>query len=221
MADEDDFRASDLIGSAGVGQNGEKLVQTLDFHYPEALQAALLRRENAALTRGLSDADRASVAKIAGVDHLDGIKVRGGERSSSDAYVTYAYLDDRGEVVKGCLPYDDLGKSSSDGHVSQRDSILNSPAAQAHLAAQAKARAAGGGSTGQVQRSGDPVADYEEMKAPEVVALLEAHPERAAAVEALERATRPGDERKTVLAAVEDARSAPEPDDEPEPAPAA
>lgn len=138
----EEFRASDLIGSAGVGSNGEKLISTLDYHYPPELQAALLRRPNEELRGKLSDTIVANVAKIAGADRIAHLEVRGGDVDPDDAYITYAFYDRLRTVVKGAIPWADRGKSSSDGHVSQRDSVLNSPAARDHLAAKAKADAA-------------------------------------------------------------------------------
>lgn len=195
------FTLSSLIGEAGVGSNGEKLVNALVHHYPPELRAATLKRQNERLLASVDRDDLlAGAAKIAGVPEVLDASIRGGERSDADAVVTYAFEDERGDIVKGCFPYEDLGKASSDGHVSQRDSLAGSSAARDHATAQAAARANQPESSEQsAGGSGDPIADYEELKAPEVIAYLEAHPERADVVKALERATRGGDARKTVL----------------------
>lgn len=138
VTNETPFKAADLIGSAGVGENGEKLVATLDTHYPPDLSAALLKTENRALA---DDLDLEQVARIAGVKEIEAATVRGGERHTEDAWVTYVFLDDRDTASKGAFPYSDLGKKSSDRHASQRDSLANSPAARDHLAAKEKAQA--------------------------------------------------------------------------------
>lgn len=193
-----EFRASDLIGSAGVGANGEKLVNTLDYHYPPELQAALLRRENVALTSELDDDAYASVARLAGVDKIDNVKVRGGERNADEAWVTYAYIDDRGDVVKGAFPYGDLGRKSSDQHISQRESILQSPAARDHLAAQAKADAAPDTSD-TAAAAVDPFAALHDAKASDLVKLMEEDPSRVEGIKAFELATRGDKARSTVM----------------------
>jgi len=195
--EEVEFRASDLIGSAGVGSNGEKLIATLDNHYPPELDAALTKRVNTELTGDLTKDDVKKVAKISGYDEVANVKVRGGEQSADDAVVTYVAIQDS-VVWKGCFPYSDLKSGKSDAHVSQRDSLMASPAARDHLAAQEKARAAGA-ATPATSGPADPIAAYEELKAPEVVAYLEEHPERAATVKAIEVATRGEDARKTIL----------------------
>lgn len=192
-----EFNAADLIGSAGVGENGEKLVATLDTHYPRELKAALEKKENERLAE---DLDFDAVAKIAGVEEVEAATVRGGERRDEDAWVTYVFLDQRGTAMKGAFPFTDLGKASSERHVSQRDSLLESPAGRDFLAAKEKADA-DAPSTG-----GDLFEQYEDMKATEVVAYVKENPERAAAIGALETALRPGDERPSVLKAVEAAK---------------
>jgi hypothetical protein len=194
------FRAADLIGSAGVGANGEKLVNTLAAHYPVELDAALQKTENVELSKQLDDAALKSVATIAGVDEVADAIVRGGARRDDDAVVTYAYYDAAGDTVKGFFPFSDLGKNSSKGHVSQRDLIGATPEAVAHAEAQAKARAAAL-AEGVVTPAGpvDPIASYEELTAPQVVEYLNAHPDRAEVVKALEVATRGEDQRKTVM----------------------
>lgn len=199
MATEtEEFRAADLIGSAGVGGNGEKLIATLDYHYPPELQAALLRRPNEDLRGKLNDTIVANVAKIAGADRIAHLEVRGGDVDPDDAYITYAFYDKLGTVVKGAVPWGDRSKTSSQGHVSQRDSVQDSPAARDYLAAKAKADAAAGVTTG--TSSGDPIGDYEEMRATDITAYLEANPDRADVVKALELATRGDDARKTIMA---------------------
>lgn len=134
------FSISSLIGSAGVGSNGEKLVNALTYLYPEALTNAQLLTPNNDLTKGLKLSD---VQKVVGdgVDVRDAV-VRGGELHSEDAWVTYAGYDGNGDTVKGAFPYSDVGKSSSDEHVSQTDRLQESEAARDHALAQAKADAA-------------------------------------------------------------------------------
>ena len=209
--DETTFVASDLIGSAGVGSEAERLIATLAYHVPPELEAVQLRRINESLTQqafgtgtsaaDASDADQkrwktatANVAKIAGADRVEQVVVRGGERNPDDAWVSYVFLDGRGVDVKGAFPYTDLERGTSDQHASQRDSVMRSPAARDHAAAAAKAD-----NVTPAASSGDPIADYEEMRAPDVIAYLEAHPERAATIKALETATRGDDARKTIL----------------------
>lgn len=137
------FQLRSLLGSNGTASNGEKLVQTLDYHYPPALRAATLRRENEDLA--LSDTEVEQAAKIAGVDSSDpeiefAATVRGGHSRAADAWVTYAYYDEDGDLWKGAFPYGDLGQDSSDGHVSQAESLAGSPAAADFADAQEKRR---------------------------------------------------------------------------------
>src|SRR5205085_1817094 len=164
--DEVDFSASDLIGSAGVGGNGEKLVNTLTDYYPPELDAALNRRVNDELTAELDDKAWKSAAKIAGVPQVRSLKVRGGQSRHEDAWVTYAYFTARGEVMKGAFPYGDLGEDSSDDHVSQRDSLAGSNAARDHAAAQEKAAAA---APATVDANADPFQAMSEASASELV----------------------------------------------------
>lgn len=150
------FVASDLVGSAGIGSEAERLIATLALHVPPELEAVQLRRINESLTAqafggGIAIADAGdddkkrwktandNVAKIAGAERIEYAVVRGGERNSDDAWVSYVYLDHRGVDVKGAFPYSDLSSGKSDKHVSQRDSVMRSPAARDHAAAQAKA----------------------------------------------------------------------------------
>lgn len=187
-----EFRASDLIGTAGIGSNGEKLVNTLLDYYPAELQAAQLKRVNERLD---ADLDLGKVAKIAGVKRVEQARVRGGESSDDDAVVTYAFLDSTGEVWKGCFPYSDLGKSSSDGHVSQRDSLNASAAAAEHLASRPHRAVA-------AESAPEPVDPYDAMEsasAEELVEQMREHPERADAIKAFEQAVRGDRARKTVL----------------------
>jgi hypothetical protein len=64
----------------------------------------------------------------------------------SDAVITYAFHDAEGQLWKGCFPYTELGKTDPRDHVSQRESLAGSPAAEDHAKALAKARAAAGSS---------------------------------------------------------------------------
>lgn len=142
------FGMHSLIGEAGAGSNGEKLVESLVHHYPPALKAMLLRRPNERLMaehgfengRWTQDEFARQVAAIAGVPVIDAC-IRGGELSSDDAVVTYA-VDNGRDVLKGGFPYPDLGKTSSRGHVSQAGSLAASPAARDHAHALEKAGAA-------------------------------------------------------------------------------
>jgi hypothetical protein len=142
------FGMHSLIGEAGAGSNGEKLVESLVHHYPPALKAMLLRRPNERLMaehgfnngRWTEDKFAEQVKAIAGVPVIDAC-IRGGELSSDDAVVTYA-VDNGRDVLKGGFPYSDLGKTSSRGHVSQAGSLAASPAARDHAHAQEKAGAA-------------------------------------------------------------------------------
>jgi hypothetical protein len=230
--DEGTFRAADLIGSAGVAANGEKLVATLDYHYSPEQIAAQERPENADLTAALTDEHRAAAADLAGAGRESGfqVMVRGGKRRPSDAWVTYAFIDETGDVVKGAFPYSDLGSTSSDGHVSQRTSIMRSPAARDHLEAQKlKADAAPAAQDSQALRSAlaaaeherearraaeaqlaeaqsappagpaDPFAAMAGIGARDLVKQMEAHPERAAAIQAFEQATRGDRARASVM----------------------
>lgn len=186
------FQIRSLLGSAGVGSNGEKLVSALAHMYPAELTAAQEKRPNVELSAGL---DLGKVSVIAGqVDVRDAV-VRGGELRDEDAWVTYAGYDQAGDTVKGAFPFPDLARGSSKLHVSQTDRLQGSEAARDFRLAQAKDAAA----AERERVSADPIASYEEMLAAEVVAYMEANPDRAKVVKALERATRPGDERKTVM----------------------
>lgn len=195
---EIEFRASDLIGAAGVGSNGEKLVNTLLDHYPAELQAALEKRINPELDSELDDKAMKSIAKIAGVSEVEHAHVRGGDRRHDDAVVTYVFLDDTGQAWKGCFPWNDLGESSSDGHVSQRDSLAQSTAAQEHLAANPRPAKT-------EEPAGEPVDEFAALdflanaSADELIVAMEEHPERVDAIKAFESATRGEKARKTVL----------------------
>ena len=188
-----DFRASELVSSAGSGSNGEKLVGILLDFYPPELQAAQLKRINAELDATIDEDFTANVAKLVGVDRIEHVHVRGGDRRREDAVITYAYLDDRGEVVKGCFPYADLAKGKSDGHVNQRQSLSRSSVAQAHIAEHPRSAR-----SGQAQPSADPFA-LAEMSAEELIALMDEHPERAEFIKSFEKAAHGSKARKTVM----------------------
>lgn len=191
-----DFRASDLIGSAGVGANGEKLISTLVDCYPPELQAAQLKRVNDDLTADLDEDALASVARIAGVDRVAHAVVAGGNDPGDEAFVRYAVIDEQGIVHKGCFPYDDLGSGSSDRHVSQRGSLAQGTAA----ADAARTREyAGVSPTEKVESAVDPVEALENLSAPDTVKLMEANPERAEAIKAFEEASRGERARKSVM----------------------
>lgn len=192
-----EFRASDLIGPAGTGSNGEKLVNTLLDHYPEPLQAALMKRINPGLDAKIDDRTLGQVAKIAGVPRVEGAHVRGGFSRTDEAVVTYAFLDDRGTVFKGCFPLSDLGSGSSDKHVSQRDSLANSATGQQHIAE--NPRPAGAAADGSAPEPVDPYDALESASAEDLVAQMREHPERANAIKAFEKAVRGNRARKSVL----------------------
>lgn len=190
-----EFRASDLIGPAGSGSNGEKLVNMLLDHYPPELQAALEKRINRQLDAELDDKARGRIAKIAGVEEIEQAHVRGGARRHDQAVVTYAWLDDTGQVWKGCFPYDDLAGGSSDAHVSQRDSLAKSAIAKQHLQENPRAATPEADPVEQV----DPIDALLSASADDLVAQMKAHPERAEAIKAFETATRGSKARKSVL----------------------
>jgi hypothetical protein len=182
MGSQKTFRLADLVSLAGVGANGETLVRTLDHQYPPGLQAAQVRRRNDYRTGALTDEHYAAVAKLAGVDRIEHMTVRG---ATSDAWLTYAYVDDRGDVMKGALPLDDLRSGSSDRHISQTASLMASPAARDQREALEKACA-----VAPVTPAPDPFVALSQASEVELVAQMTAHPERAAAVKAFELATR-------------------------------
>jgi hypothetical protein len=190
-----DFRASELVTSAGSGSQGEQLVGFLLDYYPPGLQAAQLKRINPALDSKVDDSFRAKVAKVAGVGRVDQVHVRGGERRQEDAVITYAFLDDEGEVWKGCLPYGELGASKPDGHISQRDSLSSSAIAREHRAAHPRPARSGEPAASQV----DPIDWLLNATAEDLVAYMDQHPDRADHVKALEKATKGRSARKTVL----------------------
>lgn len=195
------FAIRSLIGEAGTGSNGEKLVNAIGDFYPDGLQRAQLLKPNTTLSGDLKLAD---VAKIAGdgIDVRDAV-VRGGELRDSEAWVTYAGYDESGDTIKGAFPFADLGKTRSGEHISQSDQLQGGTAARDFKLAQAKADAAADAPAS----SGDPIADYEDMGARDIVAYVKDHPERASVIGALEAAIRPGDERPSVVKAVEEAQA--------------
>lgn len=187
------FKISSLVGNAGTGSNGEKLVQALDSMYPSELQGAQLMKPNPALSDGLKLSD---VAKIAGpAIEVRDATVRGGELIDAEAWVTYAGYDKSGDTVKGAFPYPDLGKSSSAQHVSQSDRLQESDAARDHALAEAKRQSAAQAPAADA----DPIASYEEMSAQQIVAYLDDHPERAEVIKALESTIKGDKARKSVL----------------------
>lgn len=134
------FQIRSLIGTAGAGSNGEKLVNALTHLYPEELTAAQERRPNPVLTEGI---DLDDVTKIVGdgIDVRDAV-VRGGEQRSDDAWVTFAGYDEAGDTVKGAYPYPDHGKASSRDLILQTDRLQESEAARDFALAEAKRQAA-------------------------------------------------------------------------------
>lgn len=140
------FTIRSLINRAGTGENGQKLIDAVASFYPPELQAIQQRRPNPVLTENL---DYEAVGRIAGLDIEDAV-VRGGE-GRQPAWVSYAAYDANGDTVKGGFPYEDLGQSSSDRHVSQRDQLEGSDAAAAHRRAEAKRAAAESGEVAEMR----------------------------------------------------------------------
>lgn len=200
-ATDSPFKLSSLIGEAGVAANGERLVSSLIHHYPPELKAAMLKRPNQRLLDSI-DADElsAKAAKVAGVDELLDVCIRGGERSDADAVVTYA-LDDGRDIIKGFFPFVDLHSGKSSRHVSQTDSLAKSPAAQEWREAQEKASNAPASDdvkalrdelaalTARLDDDGpkvaQPVKDYDQAKAADIVKVLAAA-DRSTVVRVLE-----------------------------------
>lgn len=221
------FTLASLVGEAGSGANGEKLVQTLRYHYPPELEAATLKRVNARLTSALDQAAMESVVKIAGApaDSDLNVKVRGGLTRERDAVVVYAFHDETGQLWKGCFPYEDLGKPSSERHVAQKDAIMNAPAAADYARVQAKIRAAQRDPEAdslrervaeleaQLEESGqDPApAEYEGRNAREIATLIADAPrETAERLQAYERAH---EDRATIVNAADKRLNALDADD--------
>ena len=198
MAHEATFRPADLLRLAGVGHSGERLISAVEFAHPADLRRAMLLTQNAELTAKLTPEDRAKVAALVAGDsahdvaHDVSVKVRGGP---CDAWITYAFIDGGGRVVKGALPHSALVSASMDGHVSQSTSVMASPAARDHLAAKALASAA----SAPRQTPVDPVAAMTEASEAELVAQMTAHPERVDAVKAFEHATRGDAARASIV----------------------
>lgn len=190
---EVEFSAADLIGPAGSGSNGEKLVQSLLIHYPEKLRAALLKRINARLDEGI-DSKRDDVAKMLGVDRVEGIHVRGGDQRESDAVVTYVWLDGQGKPWKGCFPYGDLanGELGDDTHVSQKGAMSKSHLATEWASENPRPQAAA------APAHADPFA-LSEMTAKELTDLMDEHPDKAEFIKNFEQAAHGKQARKTVL----------------------
>jgi hypothetical protein len=191
------FQLRSLVERGGVAGNAEKLTNLLSQQYPAELRAASLKRENQDLREQVtSDDGLGKVRRIIGAPDGDHVRatVRGGHQDDGgDPVVSYVHVDANGDTWKGCFPLFDLGSASSKGHVSQRDSLANTPEAKQHAEAQQmRARA-------QRQSSGDFIADYEEMRADEITSYLDEHPDRADTVKALERASRGKDARKSVM----------------------
>lgn len=214
------FTLASLVGDAGSGANGEKLVNTLAHAYPQALQAATLKRLNERLTNALDQDAIDSVAEAAGApaDSDLNVKVRGGDVREKDAVVTYAFHDETGQLWKGCFPWTELGKSDPDGHVSQRESLAGAPEAAEYERAQAKARRAGESSETKSLRAkveelqaqlesqpapGDPepVRDYGKAKATDIATMLSAA-DRSTTARVWEY-ERSHEQRKTVVEAAE------------------
>lgn len=211
---ESPFNLRSLVTDAGTASNGEKLIEAVTNFYPPELQEAQLLSPNVELSRTL---DWKQVAKIAGVKIGDAV-VRGGERDRDEAVVTYAGYDADGDTIKGFFPHSDLGKSSSDGHISQRDRLQDTEAARAHAESQEKARAAAGSEETaalkariaeleeQVEQDGGdpeplPVDQYDKAKAKDIVTMVGAA-DRETAARVLDYERRHED-RSTVTEAAE------------------
>lgn len=193
-SDETEFSAADLVGSAGSGSNGEKLVNTLLYHYTPELKAAMLKRINPALDEELPEDATEQVAKLVGVDQIEQVHVRGGERRPADAVISYAFFDSNGAVWKGCFPYDDLARGSltQGRHVSQRESLAASPIGVAYREENPAA------AVPEARVESDPFA-LAEMSAEDLIALMDEHPDRAQFVKDFEKAAHGRNARKTVL----------------------
>jgi hypothetical protein len=212
------FVAADVIGSEGIGQHGELLLDALNAAYPPELQAVLNYRPNDELDGVLFSGgyeDRLDVhGKIAKVIDLPDLKlgdrtvkgkdrilrarVRGGadengrNRDSSQAWISYVALDDTGDnVFKGVLPFLDLDSSSSDRHFSQLRAAAETPAGKRYLEARRKQQEADGESPVAQQAPPDPVGFFREAKASEVIAVLEEHPDDAEEIKTLYEAVNP------------------------------
>lgn len=225
--DAPNFVAADVIGSEGIGHHGELLLDALAATYPPELQAVLQYRPNDELDAEFMSkggyegrlkvhAKIAKVAEIPDLDLPDGrtvkgpdrvlrARIRGGadengrNRDSSQAWVSYVALDDTGDnVFKGVFPFLDLDKSSSDGHFSQLRAAAETPAGRAYLEAKKKEEA-GGDSSASAQSGQDPVQFLQQAPASEVIALMEAHPERADAIKALYADAKGSKAAKSVL----------------------
>jgi hypothetical protein len=211
------FVAADVIGSEGVGQHGELLLDALNAAYPQELQRVLNYRPNDELDGSLFGGgyeDRLDVhGKIAkvidlpdlelggrtvkGKDRILRARVRGGadengrNRDSSQAWISYVALDDTGDnVFKGVLPFLDLDSSSSDRHFSQLRAAAETPAGKRYLEARRKQQEADGESP-IAQAPPDPVGFFREAKASEVIAVLEEHPDDAEEIKTLYEAVNP------------------------------
>lgn len=189
---EETFRAADLISTAGTASAGEKLVATLDSHYPPELRAALLYRENERLSIG-EDA-YSKLSELIGGDRVENATVRGGERYDDDAVVTFVALDAAGVSYKGCLPWPSFQADSQEGLFTQRSAEAETLAAQQEAEARAKAAAAGGADSNalleriaaleaQAAETPEPVVvdaepfdGYADAKADDIVAGLEEAP---------------------------------------------
>jgi len=202
VTEDAEFCARDLIGSAGIGGNGEKLVNTLQDYYPPELQVAQLKRVNPELSAELDDGDvLAQVARIAGVERIAHAVVAGGIDPGDEAVVRYAVINADGTVSKGFFPYTDLESGSSDRHVSQRASLAQGVVASEVRQSREYAGVAPGETVAAApeQPLADPYEALEGLSAADTVKLMEANPERAEAIKAFEEASRGDRARKSVL----------------------
>lgn len=192
------FTLASLIGPAGTGANGERLVESLKFHYPPELRAAMLKRHNRALTDSLTAEQIAKVAKIAGAQpgaDLN-VKVHGGHTRADDAWATYAYHDADGRLWKGAFLLSELDLDDPPSHVNQRESLSAAPAAADYDRVRAKV-AASQPNAQEVQALQARIADLErELGA----APAESAEEVAALREQLEQAQRRAAEAEQKLA---------------------
>jgi hypothetical protein len=214
------FRPSDLIGPAGVADQGQRLVDTLALSMPRELEVVLQQRENLELGRRrgtrLERSNWGKIAKAAGLGDtkLADVSVRGGADEdgnnvdSEAAWVTFVYFDDRGDTLKGAVPFLDVAEEpsgdepaklksspSGDGVILQSEALAKSPAARDHAEAQAKARAAEEASA---EASGPSVPDLATARASEIVAYMEENPDAVDGVKAFEEATQ-DKPRKTIM----------------------
>lgn len=217
QVDDAPFNARDLITTAGVGSNGELLVNTLAYHYPPELESALGKRVNAELTRGLADPEKApgkALAKFLSaidVERIEDVRVRGGVDESGRninpdaAHVIYVrHAGDGHTFVKGTVPYRDLLDGEYESHVSQSESMANSPAAQEHnrrreIARDAERKGIAGRPAASASTQ-NPVELLSKGSASEILALMErSSSKEVEAIKAFETAARGDRARKAIV----------------------